>query len=84
MRTHVAEIITLLSAEVETLSAKKKKVEGQAQKKQVCQQIIASLVEAMTEHVKLQSRIEIDKQFANESFWHRDEFLERVSKMTSN
>ena len=54
-----AQVIDILSSPVETFTAKKKKAEGQAQKKQACQQLILSLAEAVTEGVKLQDRLKI-------------------------
>lgn len=84
LRRFACEIVSLLASQVELYNAKKKKADGQAQKKQACQEIINNLIESLTNNIELQSRPLIRKEFMEESLVNRDEMLERMTKMSSS
>lgn len=68
---------------MENLSGKKKKIEGQAQKKMYYQELIVELISCVTDGIKISDRLKVEKQYLREVYIYRDDLLERVAKMTS-
>lgn len=62
----------------------KKKIEGKAEKKELCLRIKEELINSVSNDVKMKDRLPVCKEFLSESSVHQDELLERMSKMSGN